>query len=118
MTAVLTALAGAVYGAAGLLLAILGLHALVLATVRVLLPRRDLPAATGPWPAVVVQLPVYEEPPALAPRRRAAQRPRRHKGRRHDQRQRDDRLRPLYRRPEAVSFVVVELEFFVVQDTQ
>ena len=68
MTAGLTALAGAVYGAAGLLLAVLGLHALVLATVRTLLPRRDLPAAAGPWPAVVVQLPVYEEPPALIAR--------------------------------------------------
>lgn len=65
----LAALAGALYGGAGLVLAGLGLHALWLAALRAALPRRALPAATAaPWPAVVVQIPVYDEPPALVAR--------------------------------------------------
>lgn len=66
---VLGALANALYGGAGLVLAGLGLHALVLAVLRVLRRPRPLPTdEAGPWPAVVVQIPVYDEPPALVAR--------------------------------------------------
>ncbi len=71
MTAALSVLAGladVVYGAAALVLAGLGLHALVLATLRTALPARPLPARDGPWPDVVVQIPVYDEPAALVAR--------------------------------------------------
>jgi cellulose synthase/poly-beta-1,6-N-acetylglucosamine synthase-like glycosyltransferase len=65
----LAALVGAIYGGAGLALAALGLHALLLAALRTALPRRALPADdTAPWPDVVVQLPVYDEPPHLVAR--------------------------------------------------
>ena len=52
----LAALAGTLYGAVALVLATLGLHALVLATVRMVLPKRPLPASNGPWPDLVIQL--------------------------------------------------------------
>ena len=66
---VLATLAVAVYALAALLLAGLGLHALVLAAVRLRRPARPLPAApVGAWPAVVVQIPVYDEPPRLVAR--------------------------------------------------
>ncbi|PAP78707.1 glycosyltransferase family 2 protein [Rubrivirga marina] len=69
MLDVLMGLAGVLYGAAGLLLAGLGLHALLLAALRTARPRRMLPSDdAAPWPAVVVQIPVYDEPPALVAR--------------------------------------------------
>ena len=81
MTPALQALADAVvggaataavvgYAAATLALTALGLHALVLAAVRLARPPRPLPGKPDgtPWPDVVVQLPVYDEPPALVAR--------------------------------------------------
>ena len=65
----LAAIAGVLYGGAGLVLAGLGLHALALAALRSARSPRPLPADdTAPWPAVVVQVPVYDEPPALVAR--------------------------------------------------
>ena len=59
----------AAYAVATLVLAGLGLHAGVLAALRLRRPPRPLPRAEGaPWPPVVVQLPVYDEPPALVAR--------------------------------------------------
>ena len=57
------------YAVATFVLAGLGLHAGVLAALRLRRPPRPLPRADGaPWPPVVVQLPVYDEPPALVAR--------------------------------------------------
>ncbi|WP_412069892.1 glycosyltransferase family 2 protein [Rubrivirga sp. IMCC43871] len=69
MTATLVVL-GALYAAVVAVLAVLGLHALGLAAVRAVLPPRPLPsqAPDRPAPAVLVQLPVYDEPPALVAR--------------------------------------------------
>lgn len=74
-SAVLDALATAavgLYGLATAVLTVLGLHAFVLAVMRGLRPERPLPhvpsAAPTPWPDVVVQIPVYDEPPALVAR--------------------------------------------------
>ena len=67
----LATLAVAAYALAALVLAGLGLHALALAAVRVWRPARPLPRqapAAGAWPDVVVQLPVYAEPPVLVSR--------------------------------------------------
>lgn len=65
----LAAAAVAVYALATLVLTGLGLHAGALAAVRLLRPPRPLPRAPdGPWPLVVVQVPVYDEPPALVAR--------------------------------------------------
>ncbi|MDT7855456.1 glycosyltransferase family 2 protein [Rubrivirga sp. S365] len=59
----------AVYALATFVLTGLGLHAGALAVVRLLRPPRPLPhAPDGPWPLVVVQVPVYDEPPALVAR--------------------------------------------------
>ena len=59
----------AAYALATAVLAALGLHAGLLAVVRLRRPPRPLPRAEGaPWPLVVVQLPVYDEPPALVAR--------------------------------------------------
>ena len=72
MTASLSALAGvAIVLATGatLVLAALGAHALVLALTRALRPARPLPTREpDAWPAIVVQIPVYDEPPALVAR--------------------------------------------------
>ncbi|WP_412060799.1 glycosyltransferase family 2 protein [Rubrivirga sp. IMCC45206] len=69
MTAALLVL-GALYAAIVAVLAGLGLHALGLAAVRAALPARALPTREPdrPAPAVLVQLPVYDEPPALVAR--------------------------------------------------
>ena len=57
------------YALATAVLAGLGLHAAALAVVRLRRPPRPLPlAADVAWPPVVVQLPVYDEPPALVAR--------------------------------------------------
>ena len=65
----LAALAVAAYAAATFVLVGLGLHAGVLAAVRLRRPPRPLPRDEGaPWPLVVVQVPVYDEPPALVAR--------------------------------------------------
>lgn len=71
--ALLDALATAVVGLYALATAVLvglGLHAFVLAVVRSVRPRRPLPEAEPPaeWPAVVVQIPVYDEPTRLVAR--------------------------------------------------
>ncbi len=73
MTALLHALAALVvasYAAATLVLTALGLHAAVLAVVRLARPPRPLPAPApgASWPDVVVQLPVYDEPAPLVAR--------------------------------------------------
>ena len=73
MTTLLHVLAAAVvvgYAGATLVLTALGLHAAVLAVVRLTRGRRPLPApaAGTAWPDVVVQLPVYDEPAALVAR--------------------------------------------------
>lgn len=61
--------AAASYALATLVLTVLGLHALVLAIVRQTRPQRALPVSrVATWPDVVVQLPVYDEPPALVAR--------------------------------------------------
>lgn len=58
-----------IYGVAVVVLTGLGLHAFALAVTRLLRPRRPLPLAPiDEWPAVVVQLPVYDEPAALVAR--------------------------------------------------
>ena len=62
-----------VYGLAVLVLTGLGLHAFTLAVTRLVSPRRPLPRAAlegrpAGAPAVVVQLPVYDEPAALVAR--------------------------------------------------
>ena len=73
MTGALHALAAAAvagYAAATLVLTALGLHAAVMAALRLALPRRPAPrpAPGTPWPDVVVQLPVYDEPAHLVAR--------------------------------------------------
>lgn len=67
---VAAALAVAGYALATLVLTTLGLHALVLAIVRQSHPPRPLPVPEGDvvWPDLVVQLPVYDEPPSLVAR--------------------------------------------------
>ena len=65
----LATLAVAGYALATAVLAALGLHAGLLAAVRLRRPPRPLPRdERAPWPLVVVQLPVYDEPPALVAR--------------------------------------------------
>lgn len=66
-------LALAAYAAATVWLAAVALQTLALAVARAARPARLLPADDGanaraPWPAVVVQIPVYDEPPALVAR--------------------------------------------------
>ena len=73
MTGALHVLAGAAlagYAAATLVLTALGLHAAVLAVVRLARPPRPVPRPGPgvPWPDVVVQLPVYDEPAHLVAR--------------------------------------------------
>ena len=59
----------AVYAVGVVVLSGLGLHTAALAVTRSLRPRRPLPRSPdGPWPGVVVQLPVYDEPAALVAR--------------------------------------------------
>lgn len=62
---------GAYVAATGVLV-VLGLHAATLALLRTVNGPRPLPEAEPPrgepWPAVVVQIPVYDEPPALVAR--------------------------------------------------
>ena len=60
----------ALYALATAVLAGLGLHVAALAAVRQVRPARPLPPPPPgtPWPDVVVQLPVYAEPPALVAR--------------------------------------------------
>ena len=68
----LATLAVGLYAIATAVLVGLGLHAFGLAVVRAVRPARALPEADlpagAPWPDVVVQLPVYDEPPALVAR--------------------------------------------------
>lgn len=69
---VLATAAVGVYAVATGVLVGLGLHAAVLAVVRLVRGPRPLPEAAPrpgePWPDVVVQIPVYDEPPALVAR--------------------------------------------------
>ncbi len=68
----LATLAVGLYAVATAVLAGLGLHAFALAIVRSVRPARALlqsvPAEGEPWPAVAVQIPVYDEPAALVAR--------------------------------------------------
>lgn len=57
------------YAAGAGVLTALGLHSFALAVLRMTARRRPLPVPSGSaWPSVVVQLPVYDEPPALVAR--------------------------------------------------
>lgn len=59
---------GVAYGLASVVLAALGVQAAALALVRRLVLARPVPREAGPWPRLVVQLPVYDEPPHLVAR--------------------------------------------------
>ncbi len=66
--AALTVVAVAVYAAATLWLAVVALQTLALALVRLARPQPPAPRAEGPWPPLVVQIPVYDEPAHLVAR--------------------------------------------------